>query len=45
MMLRSLLRSWNTFFFEKQSPTPIALFRIAYGVLVIATLLLLRPDG
>ena len=44
MMLRSLLRAWNTFFFEKQSPTPIALFRIAYGVLVIATLLLLRPD-
>jgi hypothetical protein len=32
------------FFFAEQSPTPIALFRIIYGVLVVATLLLLRPD-
>jgi Vitamin K-dependent gamma-carboxylase len=44
MTARSLPQAWNTFFFAKQSPTPIALFRIAYGGLVIATLLLLRPD-
>lgn len=44
MTPRAWLKAWNAFFFEKQSPLPIALFRIAYGVLVIATLLLLRPD-
>jgi Vitamin K-dependent gamma-carboxylase len=36
--------AWNRFFFAPQSPTPIALFRILYGVMVIATLVLLRPD-
>jgi len=41
---KSLLEAWNAFFFAEQSPTPIALFRIVYGVLVTATLLLLRPD-
>ncbi len=44
MTPRSLLKAWNTFFFEKQSPLPIAVFRIAYGVLVVTTLLLLRPE-
>jgi hypothetical protein len=44
MTVGSLLKAWNRFFFAKLSPTPIALFRIAYGVLVIATLLLLRSD-
>lgn len=44
MTLRSLVEAWNRFFFAKRSPLPIALFRIAYGLLVIATLLLLRPD-
>jgi hypothetical protein len=42
--LRSLIDAWNAFFFEPQSPTPIALFRILYGVLAFATLLLMRPD-
>jgi hypothetical protein len=42
--LSSLSRAWNRFFFAEQSPLPIALFRIAYGLSVIATLLLLRPD-
>ncbi|MGA7634749.1 MAG: HTTM domain-containing protein [Terriglobales bacterium] len=36
--------AWNRFFFAKQSPLPIALFRVVYGLLVIATLVLLRPD-
>ncbi|HTC47371.1 MAG TPA: HTTM domain-containing protein [Candidatus Aquilonibacter sp.] len=44
MTVRSLREAWNAFFFAEQSPTPIALFRIAYGVLVIVNLLLLRPD-
>lgn len=44
MTPKAWLKAWNTFFLEKQSPLPIALFRIAYGVLVIATLFLLRPD-
>jgi hypothetical protein len=44
MILRPLREAWNTFFFAKQSPLPIALFRIAYGLLVISTLVLLRPD-
>jgi Vitamin K-dependent gamma-carboxylase len=42
--LKSLLQAWNSFFFAEQSPTPIALFRILYGVLVISTLILLYPD-
>jgi hypothetical protein len=42
--LRSLFEAWNAFFFAPQSPLPIALFRIVYGLLVIATLTLLRPD-
>jgi Vitamin K-dependent gamma-carboxylase len=44
MRLSSIVKAWNTFFFEPQSPVPIALFRIIYGGLVIATLVLLRPD-
>jgi hypothetical protein len=42
--LRSLPQAWNRFFFAKQSPVPIALFRIVYGLLIVATLVLLRPD-
>jgi hypothetical protein len=44
MSLRSFVRFWNQFFFQEQSPLPIALFRIVYGLLVILTLSLLRPD-
>ena len=44
MRLNSLLNAWNAFFFEPQSPVPIAVFRILYGSLVIANLILLRPD-
>jgi hypothetical protein len=39
-----LYEAWNEFFFTPQSPIPIALFRIIYGALVIADVLLLRPD-
>lgn len=44
MTLRSFARLWNEFFFRRQSPVPIALFRIIYGTLVMITLWLLRPD-
>ena len=44
MTLRSIVQSWNEFFFKPQSPTPIALFRILYGLLTIANLLMLRPE-
>ena len=44
MSLRSLSRAWNDFFFTPQSPTPVAMFRIFYGLLVIADVILLRPD-
>jgi hypothetical protein len=44
MTLRSGVRVWDEFFFAKQSPVPISLFRVIDGALVIATLLLLRPD-
>jgi Vitamin K-dependent gamma-carboxylase len=44
MTLSPLRDAWNRFFFSKQSPLPIALFRIVYGALVIVNLLFLRPD-
>jgi len=42
--LRSLARAWNAFLFAPQKPTPVALFRILYGLLIILDLILLRPD-
>jgi predicted DCC family thiol-disulfide oxidoreductase YuxK len=42
--MRSFADRWNDFFFKPQRPTPIALFRILYGLLTIANLALLRPD-
>lgn len=44
MRLKSLLQAWNNFFFAEQSPTPVALFRIIFGALIVADLILLRPD-
>ncbi|MGA8595215.1 MAG: HTTM domain-containing protein [Bryobacteraceae bacterium] len=44
MSIHSVVKAWNRFFFEPQSPTPIALFRILYGILTIANLLFLYPD-
>ncbi len=41
---KSFVEAWNEFFFAEQSPIPIALFRILYGMAVIATLLLMRGD-
>ncbi|MGB8540483.1 MAG: HTTM domain-containing protein [Candidatus Acidiferrales bacterium] len=40
----SFVKAWNEFFFAERSPIPIGLFRILYGLAVIATLLLTRDD-
>jgi hypothetical protein len=42
--MKSLLHAWNEFFFAERSPLPLGLFRIAYGLCVTATLLLLKGD-
>ena len=44
MRLQTFRKAWEEFFFAPQSPTPIALFRILYGVCVSVTLLLLHSD-
>ncbi|MCU1272926.1 MAG: hypothetical protein JWO48_357 [Bryobacterales bacterium] len=44
MRARWLVRAWNDFFFAPQPPTPVALYRILYGLMVIADLILLRAD-
>jgi hypothetical protein len=44
MTLGRLRELWDDFFFTPQSPVPIALFRIFYGVCVTATILLLHGD-
>jgi len=41
---KALLYSWNDFFFTPQSPTPVALYRILYGLLIVADLALLHGD-
>jgi len=42
--MKALLHAWNEFFFAKRSPLPVGLFRIAYGLCVTTTLLLLKGD-
>ena len=42
--MNAILAAWNRFFFTEQSPVPLALFRIVYGLLVIMTVLLLKAD-
>jgi hypothetical protein len=44
MMWRRLSQRWNDFFFKLEPPTPVALFRILYGLLVTANLLMLRRE-
>jgi hypothetical protein len=44
MIPQRIRRAWESFFFTPQSPVPIALFRILYGICVSVTLLLLYPD-
>ena len=42
--MRALVDAWNRFFFREESPLPLGAFRIAYGLAVMATLLLLKSD-
>jgi hypothetical protein len=44
MSVKAAVKAWNEFFFAPVSPLPIALFRILFALLVIADLVLLRPD-
>lgn len=44
MIPQKVGRVWGQFFFAPQSPLPIAVFRILYGVCVSATLILLHSD-
>ena len=44
MSLRTVARAWNEFFFTPQSPLPVSLFRILFGLVVIANLILLHAD-
>lgn len=44
MSIYSVVNAWNRFFFEPQSPAPVALYRILYGILTIVNLLFLYPD-
>jgi hypothetical protein len=43
-MLQTVRKVWSDFFFAPQSPIPIALFRILYGICVSVTLILLHSD-
>jgi len=42
--MRILFDAWNRFFFREESPLPLGAFRIAYGLAVMVTLLLLKSD-
>jgi hypothetical protein len=42
--MQKLIALWQRFFFEPQSPIPLALFRILYGCCIFGTLLLLHSQ-
>jgi predicted DCC family thiol-disulfide oxidoreductase YuxK len=42
--LKDIARCWNRFFFEPESPLPIAVYRIFFGLAVLANHALLLPD-
>src|SRR5260370_46864 len=42
--MSAIVAAWNRFFFAEQSPLPLALFRLAYGLVVACPLVLLKPD-
>jgi hypothetical protein len=44
MTLRRLFQAWNEFFFTPQSPIPVCLFRIFYGIIAMANLIMLWPE-
>jgi len=44
MTLRRLFQAWNEFFFKPQSPIPVCLFRILYGLLAFFNLVMLHGE-
>ena len=44
MILRALQTRWEEIFFAPQSPLPVAIFRILFGLCVLATVVLLHGD-
>lgn len=44
MTIKQLLVCWNKYWFTPDSPAPVCLFRIFYGILVLACALLWMPD-
>jgi hypothetical protein len=42
--VKNALHAWRAFWFTPRSPIPIALYRIAFGLLVIADLVILKPE-
>lgn len=44
LSLRTILNAWNRFFFEPVSPLPLAIYRIAFGLILFAQGLVLVPD-
>jgi Vitamin K-dependent gamma-carboxylase len=44
LIWQKVKESWDNFFFTPQSPLPIALFRILYGICVSATVILFHSD-
>ena len=45
MTLRKLREAWDEFFFAPQSPIPVALFRVLYGLCVSVTVILLHGES
>jgi Vitamin K-dependent gamma-carboxylase len=44
MTVNDIYRVWDNFWFRETSPSPVCLFRIAYGLLVLLTALLMAQD-
>ncbi len=45
MTIKTIINAWTKFWFEPSSPTPLALFRIFLGLIVLQDVLLMRlPD-
>ena len=44
MILQKIRGAWEEFFFKPQSPVPLGLFRIFYGICVSATVILLHSE-
>lgn len=44
MKAKKILSLWDEFWFSEQSPAPVCLFRILFGLLVLETAILWSPD-